>query len=108
MARLFWLLIMVALVGALFTGVSWVIAYSTVGNLLGAPPPQMGTQTTTLLWRSLPKVRENPAVWRFAYGPTVIPGAATAQIYIGAWGSLVRTEPTDLETRITAFRRPKY
>lgn len=108
MARLFWLIIMVALVGALLIGVSWAAAYSTVGNMLGAPPPQMGTQTTTFLWQSLPKVRENPAVWRFAYGPTVIPGASAARIYVGLWGSLVRTEPADLESRITAFRRPTY
>jgi hypothetical protein len=108
MARLFWLLIMVGLVGALLIGVSWVAAYSTIGNLLGAPPPQMGTQTTTLLWRSLPKVHQNPPVWLFAYGPTVIPGATTARIYVGPWGRLVRTDPADLETRITAFRRPKY
>jgi hypothetical protein len=108
MARLFWLLIIVGLVGALITGVSWVAAYSTVGNLLGSPPPQMGTQTTTLLWRSLPKLREDPAVWRFAYGPTVIPGATAATIYVGPWGTLVSTEPADLVARITAFRRPKY
>jgi len=108
MARLFWLLIVVAFVGALFTAVSWVAAYSTVGNLLGAPPPQMGTQTTTLLWRSLPKVHQNPAFWLFAYGPTVIPGATTARIYVGPWGTLVSTEPADLVARITAFRRPRY
>jgi hypothetical protein len=55
MARLFWLVVMLAFVGLLAMGASWAAAYTSVGTLLGAPPPRMGTQTTTVLWRDQPK-----------------------------------------------------
>jgi hypothetical protein len=108
MARLFWLLLIVAFFGALATGASWAAAYARVGALLGAPPPRMGTQTTTLLWRDLPKFREHPALWRFAWSPTAIPGATTVRIEVGPWGRIVSTEPVDLADRLVAFHRTGY
>ena len=108
MARLFWLALILAFVAALATGASWAAAYSTVGTLLGAPPPRMGTQTTTLLWRDLPNFRRRPAVWRFAWTPTAIPGATTVRIHVGPWGQIVSTEPADLVDRLVAFHRTGY
>ena len=43
--------------GWLVTGVSWAMAYSSVGNLLGAPPPHMGTQQTSIQWHGLLRLR---------------------------------------------------
>lgn len=112
MARLFWLILTLAAVVAVLTGVSWVAAYSSIGTLLGAPPPQMGTQTTTLQWRGkwhgVTKMPEHPPQWRFAFGPTVIPGATTVRIYVDPWGHIVATEPSDLEAKLVAFRRTGY
>ena len=45
MARLLWYLLVLAFVAALLIGASYAAAYSAVGTLLGAPPPQMGRQT---------------------------------------------------------------
>lgn len=112
MARLFWLALILAFVGLLFTGASWTAAYSSVGTLLGAPPPQMGTQSTSIQWHgnwhSLTQLRERPPVWRFAFAPTVIPGATTVRIYVDPLGHVVATEPEDLEERLVAFRRTVY
>lgn len=108
MARLFWIVLMLAFVGALMMGASWAAAYTSVGTLLGAPPPQMGTQHTSFLWRDLPHIAEHPPLWRFAFAPTVIPGASTVRIYVGPWGRVVRTEPADLTAKLEAFHRTPY
>jgi len=108
MARLFWLLLIAAFVALLVGGVSWALAYSSIGTLLGAPPPQMGTQTTTIEWHGLSDLRGDPPVWRFAFAPTRIPGAAAVRIYVNPWGQIVSTEPADLEARLQAFRRTPY
>lgn len=108
MARLFWLIVILAFAGSLAIGASWAAAFSTVGTLLGAPPPRMGTQTTTFLWRDLPNYRKQPAVWMFAWAPTAIPGATTVRIRVGPWGHVISTEPADLEDRLVAFHRTGY
>ncbi len=103
MARLFWLMVMAAIGAALVLGASWAAAYTAVANVLGAPPPQMGTQSTALLWQGAPELPGHPRVWRFAFGPTRIPGAPTVRIYVTPLGHLVETEPADLEARVKAL-----
>src|SRR3989442_15697635 len=100
MVRLFWLTVMAAFGAALLLGASWAAAYNTVANLLGAPPPQMGTQSTALLWQGAPELPGHPRVWRFAFGPTLIPAAPMVRIYVTLLGHLVETEPVDLEARV--------
>jgi hypothetical protein len=108
MARLFWLLVILAFVGSLALGASWAAAYSSVGTILGAPPPRMGTQSTSFLWENVPKLRDRPALWRFGFSPTAIPGASTVRIYVGPWGRVISTEPGDLADLLVAFHRPGY
>jgi hypothetical protein len=108
MARLFWYLLIAAFVAMLVMGASWAIAYNSVGTLLGAPPPQMGTQSTSIQWHGLSRLWEQPPVWRFAFEPTRIPGATAVRIYVSPWGRIVQTEPADLDERLQAFRRPRY
>jgi len=103
MARLFWLTVMAAFVAALLAGASWAVALSAVGTLLGAPPPEMGNQSTTLLWQGAPQLAGHPRVWRFAFGPTVIPGAPTVRIYVSPFGRVVATDPADLAERVKAL-----
>jgi len=108
MARLFWYLLLTALVALVVTGVSWAMAYNSVGALLGAPPPEMGTQKTTIQWHGLSNLREDPPLWRFAFAPTRIPGAPFVRIYVNPWGKVVQTEPADLDAKLAAFRRPRF
>jgi len=108
MARLFWMLLIVAFFGALLTGASWAAAYTSVGNLLGAPPPRMGTQTTTIHWEGISNLLEQPPWWRFAYGPTAIPGAAQVVIDVNPWGKVISTTPSDLDERVKAFHNTGY
>ena len=100
MARLFWLTLMAAFGVALVLGASWAVAYNTVANLLGDPPPVMGKQSTTLLWQGAPELPGHPRVWRFSFGPTLIPGAPAVRIYVTPLGQLVETQPADLPARV--------
>jgi hypothetical protein len=103
MTRLFWYAMM--LVGALAVAavISWIIAYTTVNDLLGAPPPEMGTQTTTFLWKGMPRRADHAKAWRFAFKPTRIPGASSVVIYVSPLGQLYQTDPSDLASRVKAM-----
>jgi hypothetical protein len=108
MARLFWLILMCAVVAALVAGVSWAMAYNSVGTLLGAPPPKMGAQSTRLVWHGLAHNEKHAYEWRFGFGPTAIPGAPSVAIYVDPTGGLIRTEPLDLKSRLAAFHNTGY
>ena len=114
MARLFWWVLILAFVAALLTGASWAAAYTSVGKLLGAPPPLMGTQSTSIQWRGLSQfrglsqLRERPPVWRFAFAPTAIPGASRVRIYVSPLGQILSTEPADLPARLKEFHNTGY
>ncbi len=100
MARLMWYLLCLALVVALVVGASWALAYNTVAGLLGSPPPEMGTQTTTFLWDGVTTQRGHPRAWRFVFVGTHIPGAPTVQIYVSPIGRLIQATPPDLPTLV--------
>ena len=108
MARLVRLIVFLALGAAVAVGVSWALAYNRVANLLGDPPPQMGSQTTTFLWDGMPQVEGHPRVWSFAYAPTLIPGARNVRIYVTPLGGLLQTEPADLAARVKTFHNTGY
>jgi hypothetical protein len=107
-ARIIWYLFLLAVAAALLAGASWMAAYYTVGDLLGAPPPEMGDQSTTFAWQGLSKVRGHPRAWRFAFGPTRIPGAPTVRIYVSPTGHLLATEPENLPDLLRDFRKKGY
>lgn len=108
MARLLWYLAILAFVGMLLVGASYAAAYSAVGTLLGAPPPKMGKRSTTLLWKGAPELVGHPRVWRFDFGPTLIPGARSVTIYVTPTGQLVRTIPENLPARLAGFHDRGY
>src|SRR5207245_11245636 len=93
MSRLFWLTVMAAFGAALVLGVSWVAAYTAVANVLGSPPPEMGPQSTALLWHGAPQLSGHPRVWRFAFGPTRIPGAPTVCLCVTPRGRALPAQP---------------
>jgi len=98
-------LVVVAFGAAVLVGASWAAAYNAVADVLGAPPPEMGRESTTLLWEGAPELPGHPRVWRFAFGPTLIPGAPTARIYVTPLGQLIKTEPADLADRVKRMTR---
>jgi drug/metabolite transporter (DMT)-like permease len=108
MARLFWTALLLGAIAALVAGASWALAYNTVGSLLGDPPPQMGTQTTTFLWHGAPQLEGGPRVWSFAYAPTLIPGAQSVRIYVSPLGRILETDPADLAARVKLVHAKGY
>jgi hypothetical protein len=104
MARMFWYTVLLGIVLAVVAGVSWLMAYTTVSDVLGSPPPEMGTQATTFLWDGMPRTPTRPRAWRFAFGPTLIPGAPKVTIFVSPTGQLLRTEPGDLAARVKVMR----
>jgi hypothetical protein len=107
-ARFVWLIFMSAVVGALLAAASFGVAYLAVGDALGAPPPDMGKRSVAFLWDGMPGRREHPRVWRFAFGPTRIPGAPDVTIYVSPTGKLIQASPSDLPERIKAFHNTGY
>lgn len=107
MARLIWYLLVLAFVAALLVGASYAAAYSSIGTLLGAPPPQMGTQKAELLWKGAPELPGHPRVWKFSFGPTVIPGARSVTIYVDPKGTIVETVPKNLPAQLKVFHTPE-
>ena len=103
MARLIWYLLVLGIVAAVLVGASYAAASSSISVLLGAPPPKMGEQTTELLWKGAPELPGKPRVWRFAFGPTVIPGAKTVVIYVDPKGQIIETIPKNLSERLKLF-----
>lgn len=108
MARLIWWMMILGVGAALLIGASWAAAYTSVGQLLGAPPPQMGKQSTAFLWRGTSRLRGHPRAWRFDFGPTLIPGAPSVRIYVAPTGRILQTEPADLPTRLRSFHNTGY
>ena len=103
MSRLVSLLLILGLAAGLAAGGSWALAYNGVANLLGDPPPQMGSQTTTVLWDG-----HIPSEWCFAFYPTLIPGAPSVRIYVSPLGRVVWTEPADLAARVKVMHDKGY
>ncbi len=95
---------MAAFGALLLAGASWVTASFAVGSLLGSPPPEMGTQSTSFLWSGMEQVPGHPRVWLFAFGPTHIPGAPPVRIYVTPLGRVVETEPSNPPALLKAFR----
>lgn len=108
MARLAWLVFMAAIVGSLLAGASFAAAYFGVGNLLGAPPPNMGSRSVTFLWDGVPNRRDHSKAWRFTFGPTHIPGAPDVTVYVSPTGNVLQAYPADLADRIKAFHNTGY
>jgi len=107
-ARLVWLIFMSAVVGALLAAASFGVAYLEVGDVLGAPPPDMGKRSVAFLWDGMPGRRDHPRAWRFAFGPTRIPGAPSVTIYVSPTGKLIQASPSDLPERIKEFHNTGY
>jgi hypothetical protein len=108
MASFIRLILMLGVVAAVIALASWGIALHRVDVVLGDPPPQMGSQTTTFLWDGMPQVDGHPRVWRFAFGPTRIPQARDVRIYVSPLGRIVQTEPADLVARVKVFHATGY
>jgi len=108
MARLLWYVVIAAFVGALLVGASYAAAYSAVGTLLGAPPPKMGTSRVELLWKGAPELPGHPRVWRFTFGPTLIPGAPSVRLWVDPVGRMVQMEPENLRARLAGFHDRGY
>ncbi len=108
MAGLIKLLLLLVVIGLLVLGASWGFAYSAVGGVLGNPPPEMGTQHTTLLWRGAGAIRGHPRAWRFTYSPTRIPGASLVRIYVSLTGHVLLIEPADLPARVSDLHMKGY
>jgi len=105
LTKLFIRLCMAAAVAAFAVGASWLAATRAVSKVLGEPPPKMGSQTTTFLWRGPPNIAGRPWAWRFVYSHTVVPGAPNVRIYVTPFGRLLSAEPADLQARLKGMHK---
>lgn len=103
LVKLFKLIVVVAFVGGLLTGASYLGARATSGKLLGSRPPNMGVRTVRFVYKGEPSLRGNPRVWEFTYAGTAIPGARKVVLYISPTGKMVATVPKDVDLRLEAL-----
>ncbi len=102
-------LVLILFFGSILLGAaSWALASGQVSSLLGAPPPVMGHSTTTFVYKGERSIKGHPRVWKFTFGPTVIPGAPRVRIFVDPMGHLIRTEPANLADLVHKFDSKGY
>ena len=107
MRKLFkWAFLLALACGFLF-GISYAGARTTVGKMLGSPTPPVGNRTITFLWGGAQNLPGKPRVWRFTFSKVAAIGNGRATVYVSPTGKIVRVEPADLESRLTAAAKAK-
>lgn len=96
-------LLFLVVIAVLLTGASWGLASAKVGDMLGAPPPNMGKLHVELKLSGAKELKGKPRVWKFTYRPTILPGAPVATFYVDLTGHILRTEPADLPEELNRF-----
>ena len=97
------LVVVLAFVGGLALGASYLGARATSGKLLGPKPPNLGVRTARFAYKGVPTLPGNPKVWEFTYNGTAVPGARKMVIYISPTGKLIATIPRDIDLRIQSL-----
>lgn len=108
MGKLIKYLIVAAFFSVLLLGASFAGAYFRVGELLGAPPPEMGPQKTRFAYDGVKTLRGKPIGWVFEWTQTKIPGAPGVQIVVSPTAKVLATQPADLAERVHAFHNRPY
>ena len=98
-----WLFLM-GIAGAVLTGISYLGARSTTGQLLGSNPPLRGRSTTLAAATDLP---DTPIAWVFTYRASNLPGVSRAQIYVSPTGKVIATRPRNLEAMLELWELSK-
>jgi hypothetical protein len=104
--RLFKLLFILVVVGAVLTGMSYVGARATVGQFLGSGPP-LSERTIQFASKSASGAQGTPVAWVFTYHASTLPGTRRAEILVSPTGKILATEPSDLERRLERWERSK-
>lgn len=103
MRRLIKWIIILAMIGGLAYGASYVGARAAAGKLLGPEPPLTGRRAT-FAFKGVQEMAGTPRLWVFTYAHSELPGVTRAVIYISPTGNIVRTEPGNLESLVDAWR----
>ena len=104
MRRLIKWIIVLAMIGGLAYGASYVGARAAAGKLLGPEPPLTG-RSVAFAFKGVQDMTDTPRLWVFTYTRSQLPGVSRAVIYVSPTGKIVRTEPANLEALVDAWEK---
>lgn len=107
MRKWFKRLFLLALAGGFLYGISYAGARTTVGKLLGSPAPAVGNRTIRFLWGGAESLPDKPMAWQFTFSRVAVLNGGRAIVYVSPKGKVLRTVPSDLESRLAAARKAK-
>ncbi|HXV85288.1 MAG TPA: hypothetical protein VD793_01245 [Gemmatimonadales bacterium] len=106
MGRFVKFLLIALLACAAFAAYSYAGARFAAGKLVGPNPPLTG-RTMTFHARGVPELRGRPRAWVIAYSRSTLPGVGGARIYVSVTGTVLATQPADLDLRLDAWEKTR-
>lgn len=104
MRRLIRWIILLAIVGGLAYGGSYVGARAAAGKFLGPEPPLTGRQVA-FAFKGAEGLEGKPRVWVFTYTRSELPGVSRAVIYLSPTGQILKTVPANLDVLMDAWEK---
>ena len=104
LVKVFKRLLAVAFVVGLLFAASYMGAMFSAGKLLGPGSPLSGRRAK-LEYKGVQELPGKPRAWVVAYFASRVPSLQNATIYVSLTGTVLATQPADLEARIDAWRR---
>ena len=104
MFRLVKIILALGLVVGLLYGASYAGSRAAAGKVVGPNPTFMGERDIELNLKGVEELEGHPRAWVYTYGPTELPGVATATIYVTLEGKVIRTRPRNLAERVALYR----
>jgi hypothetical protein len=100
-----WLAVL-AFVGGLLYGASYLGARTTAGKMV-RDAGDMGTRTIRFAWDGLRGVQGNPRGWEFSYSRAQAAGGRPVKIFISPTGKLLATSPPNLDQLLETAARAR-
>jgi hypothetical protein len=100
-------LFILAFLGGILFGGSFLGVRGVAGRILGANPPDMGTRTIKFAFDTVPAIAGKQAFWTITYSPTKLAGFRTATIYITPMGHVIKTNPSNLAALLEQYAKSR-
>lgn len=106
MKRFFKWFAILAFLGLIATGISFMGMRLKVGQLIGDADFAFVQRSVRFAKDSIPGQGER-YVWAVTWGAVRLPGIRTATVWVSPTGNVIATDPADLEARIAAYERSR-
>jgi hypothetical protein len=104
MKRLIKLIFVLAIIGAVLSGMSYAGAGIRAASFVGSAAP-VGNREIKFDYEGVRDLPGRPKAWVVTYRSSQLPGARIVQIVISPMGRVLATRPTDLDHRVEAWEK---